>query len=500
MRILEMADHGVPTYSRRARVDAIVQAIDPIAVLGKPEGLEITGVVFDDREVTFGSLFCCIVGGNHDGHDYVARARSQGALAFICEHSLSDVGNAVQLVVPPGGARHAMALASRAFYGDPTSGLRLVGVTGTNGKTTTTYLLRSIFEAASLTAGVIGTLDGARTTPEAPYLYRTLSDQRDHGVRAVAMEVSSHALVQHRVDGLVFDVAVFTNLTRDHLDYHGSMEEYFAAKSVLFGPDHAKMAVVNADDPYGRRLLERPSIPTVGFSLSDVTDLRPGITESHFRLGGRAVRLGIGGEFNVRNAIGAAAAATALGLAPEVIVRGLEQMPGVPGRFETFTDDAGVTAVVDFAHTPAGLDEVLRSARQVLVTRSERGGPPGRLVVVFGCGGERDRGKRPAMGAIASRLADAIVLTSDNPRSESPLAIIEEIRAGATGATPLTVEPNRREAIARALRDARRGDVVVVAGKGHETTQEFSNGVEHFDDREVVAREIERLGRKLAHP
>jgi UDP-N-acetylmuramoyl-L-alanyl-D-glutamate--2,6-diaminopimelate ligase len=492
-----MSERSIPAYTRRGRIDSIIEAIAPIAVLGKPEGLEVTGVVFDDREVTYGSLFCCVTGSSFDGHQFAPRARAQGALAFICEHSLGDVGNAVQLVVPPGTVRHAMALAARTFYGDPTTAIKTVGVTGTNGKTTTTFLLRSIFEAAGLSAGVIGTLDGARTTPESPYLYRALADQRDQGVTASALEVSSHALAQHRVDGLVFDVALFTNLTQDHLDYHGTMEEYFAAKSMLFSPTHAKFAIVNADDPYGRRLLERPSIPTVGFSLDDVADLQVGIAESSFTLGGHPVRLGIGGEFNVRNAVGAAAAAAALGIAPGAIVEGLEKAKAVPGRFETVTDSTGVTTVVDFAHTPAGLEEVLRSARKVLLSGSERA-QPGRLIVVFGAGGDRDRGKRPAMGAIASRLADAIVLTSDNPRTESPEAIIDEIRAGIVCSTPLTVEPDRRKAIALALDQAHRGDVVIVAGKGHETIQQFADASVHFDDREVVAYELRRLGRAIS--
>jgi UDP-N-acetylmuramoyl-L-alanyl-D-glutamate--2,6-diaminopimelate ligase len=489
-----MTERSIPAYTRRARVDALIDAVAPIAVLGRPDGLEITGVVFDDREVTYGSLFCCLTGSSFDGHTFAGRARSQGALAFICEHSLNDVGNAVQLVVPPGTARAAMALAARTFYADPTTALRTVGVTGTNGKTTTTYLLRSILEAAGLSAAVIGTLDGARTTPESPYLYRTLADQRDQGVQVSALEVSSHALVQHRVDGIVFDVAVFTNLTQDHLDYHGTMEEYFAAKSLLFTPEHAECAVVNTDDPYGRRLLERPAIPTVGYSLADVAELSVGMGGSQFRLGGHVVRLGLGGEFNVRNALAAAAAAFALGIKPEAIILGLERATAVPGRFEALTDDTGVTAVVDFAHTPAGLEEVLRSARKVLRSRAETG-DGGRLLVVFGCGGDRDRGKRPAMGAIASKLADEVVLTSDNPRSEPPEQIIEEIRAGMVGPAALTVEADRRTAISVALERARRGDVVVVAGKGHETTQTFADRSIHFDDREVVAAEIRRLGR-----
>jgi UDP-N-acetylmuramoyl-L-alanyl-D-glutamate--2,6-diaminopimelate ligase len=496
--MVDVTDRSLSTYSRRARIDAIIEAVSPIAVLGRPDGLEVTGVVFDDREVTFGSLFCCIPGAHHDGHTFAARARTQGALAFICEHSLPDIGNAIQLVVAPGTARRAMALAARTFYGAPELAMRTVGVTGTNGKTTTTFLLRSIFEHAGLTAGVIGTLDGARTTPEAPYLYRSLAEQRDRGVKASALEVSSHALVQQRVDGLCFDVAVFTNLTPDHLDFHSTMEEYFAAKALLFTPEHAQAAVVNVDDPYGRRLLERPSIPTVGFSLDDVTDLEIGIARSRFHLGTTSVDLGIGGEFNVRNALGAAAAARTLGIAPHAIAAGLEAMTAVPGRFESIVDDTGVSVIVDFAHTPAGLEEVLRSARGVMATRTLRGGEAGRIVVVFGCGGDRDRGKRPVMGEIASRFADAIVLTSDNPRSESPAAIVSEIRAGIVRRTPVTVELDRRKAIARALAETRAGDVVVVAGKGHETTQQFAERALPFDDREVVANELRRLGRRAA--
>jgi UDP-N-acetylmuramoyl-L-alanyl-D-glutamate--2,6-diaminopimelate ligase len=362
-----------------------------------------------------------------------------------------------------------------------------VGVTGTNGKTTTSFILRSIFEQAGLNARVVGTLDGARTTPEAPVLQRTLAQFRDEGVGAVAIEVSSHALVMHRVDGIVFDVAVFTNLSQDHLDYHETMEAYFEAKSMLFQPELAQLGVVNADDPWGRRLIERAVIPTISFSLEDAHDLRVGLDASEFRLGGVRLRLPLGGRFNVANALAAAATARAFGISVSAIVAGLEAVPVVPGRFEAQVGQNGVTALVDFAHTPNGLEEVLRAAREAAQHEVQSGKlRDGRVIVVFGCGGDRDRGKRPMMGAVAGRLADEVFLTSDNPRSEDPLAIIGEIQAGITCSKPVHVEPDRRAAILRALSSARSGDVVVVAGKGHEATQQFADYTVSFDDRKVV--------------
>jgi UDP-N-acetylmuramoyl-L-alanyl-D-glutamate--2,6-diaminopimelate ligase len=481
-------------------IEAIIARVAPLAVLGAPAGLAITDVAFDSRAVRPGALFCCLPGEHHDGHAFAAAARAAGAVAFLCEHSLgAEAFGALQLVVAPGTVRSAMAEAACAFYGDPAASMKTVGVTGTNGKTTTTYLLRSILEHEGWRTGVIGTLDGARTTPEAPDLQRGLARQRDAGCVASALEVSSHSLVQHRVDGFCFDVAVFTNLTQDHLDFHETMENYFAAKAELFTPAHARLAVVNADDAYGRRLIDRADIPVTTFSLEDARDLEIGVTMSRFRIGSRLVRFALGGEFNVRNALAAAAAAHELGVSVDSIVAGLEAAPAVPGRFEAIESD-GVIVLVDYAHTPAGLEEVLRAARSALAfapsTLHPTGSPEsgGRVIAVFGCGGERDRGKRPAMGAVAAALADGVILTSDNPRSEDPLAIIGEIRAGMPARARVVVEPDRRTAINRALGEARPGDVVVVAGKGHETTQQFADHSIRFDDREVVRAEQARRG------
>lgn len=475
-------------------VERIVERVKPLVELGKRRGIAISDVVFDDREVTAGALFCCLPGTRHDGHDYAGLAAAAGAVAFICEHTLgSEVGDTLQLVVPPGTARLAMAKAACAYYEDPAAALHTVGVTGTNGKTTTTYLLRAILNRAGWPTGVIGTLEGARTTPESPHLQRALAHLRDGGVTAAAIEVTSHALVQHRVDGIRFDVAVFTNLSRDHLDFHETIEAYFAAKARLFSPERARFAVVNRDDEFGRRLLDRAEIPTVSYSLEDVRDLKLNLTEASFRLGKRAVRLHFGGEFNVSNALAAASAARALGVEPDAIVAGLDEAKGIPGRFEAIKGAGGVLAIVDYAHTPAGLEGLLTAVRAERLA-DDIPEKPG-VIVVFGCGGERDRGKRPVMGAVASRLADVVVLTTDNPRSEDPETIIEEIRAGMSGPAKLVVEPNRRTAIAGALRAARPGDVVVVAGKGHETTQEFADVTLRFDDREVVRAELEWIGR-----
>lgn len=478
-----------------AEIDAVALSriavrIAPLAVLGDVGHAQVSDIVFDHRDVRQGALFCCVVGAHHDGHDFAAQAAQAGAGAFLCEHSLGDaVGALPQLVVAPGTIRQSMALAACEFFGDPSLSMTTVGITGTNGKTTTSFILRSIFEQAGMQARVIGTLDGARTTPEAPALQRTLAQYRAEGVAACAVEVSSHALAQHRVDGSSFKAAVFTNLSQDHLDFHDTMEAYFEAKAALFRPELSRLAVVNADDPYGQRLIEYASIPTIAYSLSDVHDLVISPHDSSFRLGGVRVRLPLGGRFNVYNALAAAVTARALGLSVDEIVAGLEAVPVVPGRFEARDAGDGVTVVVDFAHTPNGLEEVLQAARGAGSTPTSSG----RVLVVFGCGGDRDRAKRPIMGAIAGQFADEVFLTSDNPRGEDPQAIIDEIQAGLSCATPVHVELDRRRAIIDAIAEARAGDVVVVAGKGHETSQQFADRAVHFDDREVVGDAIAML-------
>ena len=465
----------------------------PKRIIGEVAGVVVSAVTYDHRNVVAGALHCCLPGARVDGHDFAPSAARAGAVAFVCERPLGPgAAGVVQLLVGKGKARPAMALAACVLWGDPAGALKTIGVTGTNGKTTTTYFLRSVLEENGWPTAVIGTLGGPRTTPEAPDLQRALAHARDSRRAAVALEVSSHALAQHRLDGYRHDVAVFTNLSQDHLDYHGTVEAYFAAKELLFTPEHAREAVVNEDDPFGRRLLETVVIPAGAFSIDQAAQLEVGLGESRFCFEGEPVRVRPGGEINVRNALAAAAAARALGVSAATIATGLSAAVGPPGRLEVVPNDLGVKVVVDYAHTPAGLEEILRTAR----TEASTG--EGRVVVVFGCGGERDRDKRPMMGSVATRHADLAVLTSDNPRSEDPLAIIAEVRAGCDGEGRLIVEPDRRRAIAAALKAASDGDVVVVAGKGHEVVQEVAGRSLEFSDREVVAEELVQLRRARA--
>ncbi len=475
------------------RLEEIVSRLAPDEIIGEVAGVLVSSVTYDHRRVTPGALHCCLPGGHADGHDFAPLAAHAGAVAFICERPLAgEAAAVVQLRVGPGGARRAMALAACELYGDPAASLRTIGVTGTNGKTTTTYLLRSVLEGHGWPTTVIGTLGGPRTTPEAPDLQSALAQARDTNRVAVALEVSSHALVQHRLDGYRHDVAVFTNLSQDHLDYHGTMEAYFAAKSILFTPQHALQAVVNEDDSFGRRLLETVEIPVGSFSIAEADELEVGLQESRFRLEGHPVRIRPGGEINVRNALAAAAAARRLGVPAATIADGLSVAEAPAGRLEVVPNGIGAEIVVDYAHTPAGLAEILRAARVEVEPRS------GKVIVVFGCGGDRDREKRPMMGSVATSLADIVVLTSDNPRSEDPFTIIAEVQAGCDGSAELVVESDRRRAIAEALASSRPGDVVVVAGKGHETVQEVGDRRLEFNDRLVVAEELERMNHGAA--
>jgi UDP-N-acetylmuramoyl-L-alanyl-D-glutamate--2,6-diaminopimelate ligase len=346
------------------------------------------------------------------------------------------------------------------------------------------HLLAAGLAAAGRRTGVIGTLSGGLTTPEAPVLQRRLAEYAAEGYGAVAMEVSSIALDQHRADAIEFGVAVWTNLTQDHLDYHGGMEAYYQAKASLFVPGRCRLAAVNVDDPWGRRLLDRLEVPAVPYRLADATDLVVGARRSSFQWRGARVELPLGGRHNVANALAAATAAAALGVDPEVIAAGLASAAPVPGRWEAIDAGQPFTVVVDYAHTPDGLTQVLSAARGAAGGR--------RVTVVFGCGGDRDRSKRPHMAAVAADLADLAVLTSDNPRSEDPLAIIGEAAGGAPPGAPLVIEPDRRQAIVFAVAQAAPGDIVVIAGKGHETGQVVGDRVLPFDDREVVRDALEK--------
>ena len=453
---------------------------------GDPATTPVTAVDFDSRRVGPGSLFCCVPGERTDGHRHAAQAVAAGATSLLCEHVLDlDV---TQVVVGPGAVRPAMATVAAAFWGHPARSLQTVGVTGTNGKTTVTQLVGSILGVAGRPTEVIGTLGGTRTTPESPDLQMYLAEAVAAGRRAVAMEVSSHALTQHRVDAIVFDVAAFTNLSRDHLDHHGSMDDYFEAKATLFAPGRYRHAVVLGDDPWGARLLDRlDPATTTDVRRDEATDVDLSVGASSFTWRGRPVRLPLTGRFNVDNALVAAACAVALGVDEEQVVAGLDAAPVVAGRMEVVGAGGPVAVVVDYAHTPAGLDEALHAVRALA--------RDGRVLCVFGCGGDRDLGKRPEMGAVATRGADTVVLTSDNPRSEDPAAIIEAVRSGMDGPADVVVEPDRAAAIRVAVDRARPGDVVLVAGKGHETVQVVGSRTLPFDDRvEAAAALAERFG------
>ncbi|MFN8039263.1 MAG: UDP-N-acetylmuramoyl-L-alanyl-D-glutamate--2,6-diaminopimelate ligase [Acidimicrobiales bacterium] len=441
----------------------------------------VDDVVHDSRQAGPGRLFACLVGATHDGHDHASGAVHAGAPALLAQRPLDlDVP---QVIVAD--TRAALGPVAARVHGDPSRALTMVGVTGTNGKTTTTSLLRNVLAADGRTADVLGTLTGVRTTPEATDLQRWLAQARRRGVEAVAMEVSSHALDQRRVAATHFDVAVFTNLSRDHLDYHGTMEAYFQAKALLFTPEYCDRAVVNLDSPHGRLLRDSAKVPTTGFTLADAVDLSLHAGGSTFRWRGHRVELQLGGRFNVANALAAAAAAEQLGIDDAVVAAGLSAPVVVPGRFELVDAGQPFTVVVDFAHTPDGLEQLLTAARELAGDH--------RVVVVFGCGGDRDPTKRAPMGEVAARLADRVVLTADNSRGERTDDIISTVKQGYDTAadrraTDLVVEPDRESAIALALAGAAEGDLVVVAGKGHETGQTIGGVTTPFDDREVVAR------------
>jgi UDP-N-acetylmuramoyl-L-alanyl-D-glutamate--2,6-diaminopimelate ligase len=459
-------------------------------IRGEPEK-PVSSLCYRSGDATPGALFFAIPGARLDGHDYAAEAVLKGATALVVERVLPL--EVTQVVVP--SVRVAMGPISAAFYRRPAERLRMVGVTGTNGKTTTTFLLGSVFRAWGWAPGVIGTtgvrmndrvVPFPRTTPEAPDLQRLLAEMVDGGVDAVAMEVSSHGLHQHRVDGTRYEVAVFTNLTQDHLDYHASMQEYFDAKARLFTPAMSDRAVVNHDSPEGRRLVGS-GLPTVTFGLdvgadlraTDVRTTREGLS---FRVRDLEVRSALRGLFNVENCLACLAAARELGIGDDAIARGIAEVRGVPGRVEPVEAGQDFLVMVDYAHTPDSLENVLRAARPLSAER---------LIVVFGCGGDRDRAKRPLMGRTAASLADLTIVTTDNPRSEDPTAILAEIEPGVrAGGGRYVVEPDRREAIALAVREAGPGDVVVIAGKGHEAYQEFADRTVAFDDRTVASEEI----------
>ena len=457
--------------------------------------IEVTALALDNRRVQPGTAFFCVRGFTRDGHDFAADAVARGAVALVVDHPL-ELG-VPEVVVED--VRATMAPAAARLHGDPTASLRTVGVTGTNGKTTSAYLVRALLEAAGERTGLLGTVKSviggveapvARTTPEAIDLQAAFAAMRAAGDAYCVMEVSSHALALHRADAIHWAAAIFTNLTQDHLDFHPTMDDYFAAKRMLFaaGPE---VAIVNVDDPYGARLARElegdVALVTVGIDAPDAdlraTDISSDFAGSTFTAGGLELRSPLPGRFNVYNVLGAVAAARALGVDDATIVAALPGVEPVPGRFEPVDEGQAFALIVDYAHTPDSLENVLVAARPL--TR-------GRLLCVFGCGGDRDRGKRPVMGEISARLADHTIVTSDNPRSEDPGAIVAEIMAGIDDSSASEAIVDRHAAIEHAVELAGAGDVVVVAGKGHEQGQEFEGGRKLPFDDVTVAREALR--------
>ncbi len=491
------------------RLDELAAAVPGARILGDA-GTEVAELVFDSRRAGPGALFFCVRGERADGHGFAAQVVEAGAVALVVDHEL-------ELAVPQvlvADVRASMAPFAARFQGDPTATLRVAAVTGTNGKTTTAFLLREILESAGVRTGLLGTVkqvvagveeDVVRTTPEAIDLQATFRRMLDGGDEACAMEVSSHALVLHRAAAIHYEVAIFTNLTQDHLDFHTDMEDYFRAKRMLFeaGPG---TAIVNVDDPYGARLASEFECVTISaegaeadytardvdFTATGATfTVEPSSSTGRFRhegSGNRPVNLTtrLPGDFNVANGLGAFAAAVAMGVGVEEAAAGLAGAQAPPGRFEPVDVGQGFAVLVDYAHTPDSLENVLRAARRLT--------PEGRVISVFGAGGDRDRDKRPKMGLAGAEGSDLVVITSDNPRSEQPEAIVAEVAAGAEAAPELEVVVDRRAAIALALGRARAGDTVVIAGKGHEQGQEFADGRKlPFDDREVAREELRRL-------
>jgi UDP-N-acetylmuramoyl-L-alanyl-D-glutamate--2,6-diaminopimelate ligase len=502
----------------------LLQSIDgPVRVSGNTD-IRITGLAYDSRQVSPGALFFALRGVAVDGHTFIPAAMNAGAVALVVEDDSAVPDGAVAVTVS--NARMAMSLMAAAFYRNPTAGVPLIGITGTNGKTTTTYLIESMMAKAGLPPAVLGTINyrfagtflpAPHTTPESVDLQKSLRRLIDLGARGVVMEVSSHALEQRRVDGCRFDVGVFTNLTRDHLDYHHDMDSYLASKQRLFSqllvPDRLKPvrhAAVNIDDPAGSRIAGSSACPVITYGLSpearitarNILFTTSGITGTLCTPKGEiGFSSQLLGRFNLYNILAASAAAFALGFPLEVISSGISDHGKVEGRLERVENKSGVTLLVDYAHTGDALENVLKTLLELASSR---------IITVFGCGGDRDRGKRPIMGEIAGRYSNLSIITSDNPRTEVPEAIIAEVRAGILPLGLREYSPedlldgftergflnvvSRRDAIRLAVRLARPGDIVLVAGKGHEDYQIIGTLKHHFDDREeakTVFRDLE---------
>lgn len=451
---------------------------------------DITGVQYNSLKIQEGNLFVAITGFSTDGHKYIPSAVQNGAVAVVAEKYTEGV-DCVQIIVPDSRIAEAQICAN--YFGNPAKKFKLIGITGTNGKTTCTYLIKKILEHSGYKVGLIGTnqnmigstvFETGRTTPDSFELWQLFDKMAKENVDYVVMEVSSHALELNRVYGCEFFVGAFTNLTQDHLDFHITMENYAAAKQKLF--DMSCTAVINTDDKYGAQMAQKCSCTAISYGVNGDADVKAEHIEySHsgveFDIDGQHYSLGIPGEFSVYNALCAIGVCTECGISPQNISDALKSADGVKGRAEIVNTNTDYTVMIDYAHTPDGIENILKAVR---------GFAKGRVIILFGCGGDRDNTKRPIMGKIAGELADFCIVTSDNPRSENPMAIINMIEPGVkqTG-KPYVVIPDRREAIKYAIDNAKSGDVIVLAGKGHETYQILADGTIHFDEREVI-REI----------
>lgn len=487
------------------KLSELVNYIQVEGIRGNVE-VKVTGLSSDSRKIEAGYIFFCIKGTRADGHQFAAEAVKRGASAVICEEEVKLENNEVA-VIKVKDARRAYAVLSAAFFGFPSRFMKVAGVTGTNGKTTTTHLIESIFKSEGKRTGLIGTvyvrivdtqLPVTHTTPDPFELQSIFDAMRKENVEVVAMEVSSHAIDQKRIEGTYFDVLVFTNLTQDHLDYHQTIEEYAKAKMSLFMENRHIPWVINLDDPKGKELYQiakKLGVEVLTYGVHENADLKARDIESgfdrlKFNLRFRdkesyQVELMIAGHFNVYNAMAALGSAYLLGVPFENSVKNIASAKGAPGRFDIIKSESGFYIIVDYAHTPDGLNNVIDSCLKLLK-------PKGRLITVFGCGGDRDKEKRPKMGAIASEKSHHVIVTSDNPRSEDPVKIIEDILKGvaAENMYKVEVEVDRREAIFKAVHLARPGDIVLIAGKGHETYQIFKDKTVHFDDKEVAREAI----------
>lgn len=457
----------------------------------------VSGIAYDSRKVRPGDVFVCIKGYQTDGHQYIRDAADHGAVAVV---ALDKVDSDLPVVYTD-DTRIALARMANRFYGEPTKKFHLIGVTGTNGKTTVTYLIKTVLEQAGKKVGLIGTnqnmigdkaIASEHTTPESADLYAMFDTMAAEHVEYVVMEVSSHALQLHRVEGCQFETAIFTNLTQDHLDFHGSMENYYAAKRKLF--NMCQKAVINIDDGYGKCLAREVSCPAITYGIDNRADLQAqdikisarGVTFLVEAEGQKMpVRLGIPGRFSVYNALAALGAGLSLSMGAEAVTRGLVIAKGVKGRAEVVNTGRSYTVLIDYAHTPDGLKNIISTVREFA---------RGRVITLFGCGGDRDRGKRPLMGEVAGRLSDFCIVTTDNPRSEAPGAIIEQILEGITKTEcDYVVVENRRDAIRYALLHAEPDDVIILAGKGHETYQILADRTIEFDERKVVGEILREM-------